>query len=78
MSTKFEILVMIMKIILTKKVSYQCQVDTVNGGFRVSVISVQTLIQASHSYQSQQLTMRRIHIGLNWIVLAQSYLAPPL
>ena len=46
---------------------------SVNGGFRVSLISVQTLFQASHSYQSQRWTTCLTHIGLYWIVLAHSY-----
>ena len=60
--------------------SYLCKVGSrrlshisVNGKLGVSIISLQNLVQASHSYQSQQYTSRLTHIGLDWIGLAQSY-----
>ena len=46
---------------------------SVNGKLGVSVISLQTLVQASQSYQSQGWTLRLTHIDLDWIGLAQSY-----
>ena len=39
----------------------------------VSVKSLQTLVQASQSYQSQQYISRLTHIGLIWVILTQSY-----
>ena len=40
----------------------------------VSVISVQTVVQASHSYPPKRLISRLTHTGLDWIGLAHSYL----
>ena len=61
--------------------SYRCKVRpnflsdiSVNGKLYVSVISVQTVVQASHSYPPKRLISRLTHTGLDWIGLAHSYL----
>ena len=41
----------------------------------VSVIPVQTVVQASHSYQSKRWSSRLTHIGFDWIGLAHLYKA---
>ena len=51
---------------------YLCHM-TVNGKLDVSVISQQTLVSTSQSYQSQRYTSRLTHIGLIWVILMQSY-----
>ena len=60
--------------------SYRCKVGSrclsdisVNCMLRVSLISVQTVVRPSHSYQSKRENYRLTHIGLNWFGLAHSY-----
>ena len=46
-----------------------------NGELCVSVISLQTLVQVSQSYQSQRKTTRLTHIGLGAVKLSTPYVS---
>ena len=47
--------------------------ETSGLGQGVSVISLQTLVQTSQSYQSRRETSRLTHIGLIWVILTLEF-----